>query len=266
MSNRPLYIYGLLCAAPDGLAQTLTEMKTPDGAGPAELIEAGPFIAVASPHDGSEVLQRRRNMLAHTRLLEASMPYTTVLPMRFGIVADQVPMFAEMLSQKEPEIRSQFETLDGSVELGLRIAWPRDAALSALAASEPSLRERHIVLAARGPEAHYQRIEFGRKVAEALDSRRKTAESALLEVLRPISRSHILRAAEEDVEVLRAEFLVAADRQSEFIEVTEAAVEACDFAAGAPAAVRCVGPAPAYNFVSLSLGSLQENDTAQKVA
>lgn len=262
----PLYIYGLMRGRPAALSDEVADLKTPDGASAPSLYHAGPVTLLASPHDASEVLQRRRNMLAHTRILEAAMAHTTILPMRFGIVADSLAAFTQTIEGKEEALAEQFQALEGCVELGLRISWPREAAMAAMAEAEPGLKEQHAKLAARGPEAHYARIDFGRQIAEMLDRRRKSEERALISALRPLVKSHILRAAEADVEVLRAEFLVAADAQTAFLEATETAVAASTFGGDTPAEIRCVGPAPAYNFVSLSLATPDRPEPAKSVA
>ena len=53
--------------------------------------------------------------------------------------------------------------------------------------------------------------------------------------------------------MLRAEFLISADAQAEFVTAVEAAAARLDFAPGAAPAIQIIGPVPMYNFVRLSL-------------
>lgn len=265
----PVYVYGLVTpGAAASLGPILPGLAALGGAPEVSLQDLGPVAALVSAHDGSEVLQTRRNMLAHTRVLEAVMPATTVLPMRFGIVADSPDALAASLAPRGDELTGLLVRFDGLAEYALRIGWDRDVAMRTLVAASPELRARHAALRDKGAEAHYARIDLGRAVAEALDRRRQAAEKTLLATLRPLAKDTILRAPEEDVETLRADFLLPGGAEAGFLAAIEAACARLDFAPGTSPRIRCVGPAPIYNFVSISLaqGPLPVQRRPQRVA
>lgn len=258
-SSETLYVYGLTKAAPNAdVFANLLSLKAVDGAGPPETRMIGDRSVICSPHDGRDIPRRRRNMLAHTRVLESAMAAGPLLPMRFGVVAASNTALQATLQANADSIEQHFATVSGCVELGLRISWPREKAFAALVNAEPSLKLRHAELQRRGAAAHYDWIDFGRRVAEALDARRKLAERLLLSRLRPLARDFVLRAAEEDNEALRADFLIEAQNEHAFVSAAEAECALCDFAKGTLPTIRCVGPAPAYNFVNLSLSPVLE--------
>jgi hypothetical protein len=247
MSGPALYLYALLAADP--------RLEPVEGLGraPVETLDMGACFALVSRHDGSEILQTRRNMMAHTRVLEAGMRAGALLPMRFGSVARDADTLRGFVAAHAGDIAAQLDRLAGCIEIGVTVGYPRDAALAALSTAEPALVAQQRALAGRGAEAHYARIELGRRVAETLDRRRKAAERAMLARLAPLARAHVLKAPEQDVATLRAAFLIAADDEPGFLDALSAAARESDFAPDAEPDIACVSPAPPYNFVDLRL-------------
>jgi hypothetical protein len=247
-----LYLYGLASGHAPGLADTLEGVTGLGGERPV-LLGLGGRAVIASPHECGEILQTRRRMLAHTRVLEAAMSAATVLPMRFGLVASDMADVEAMIAEHAVDIDTQLARIEGQVEIGLRIRFPREAALAALLADQPGLAAERDRLRGHGAGAHFERIELGRRVAEGLDRRRTEAQRQLAARIAPLCTDHVLRPPEEDVEVLRAECLLPADAEPGFAAAVQAAIAPCAFAPGAEAAIRLVGPVPPYHFVDLVL-------------
>lgn len=247
-----LYLYGLASDPGPGLAAALEGVDGLGGERPA-LLGLGGRAVIASPHECGEILQTRRRMLTHTRVLEAAMSAATVLPMRFGLVASDMADVEAMIAEHAADIDTQLARIEGQVEIGLRIRFPREAALAALLAERPELAAERDRLRGCGAGAHFERIELGRRVAEGLDRRRTEAQRQLAARIAPLCTDHLLRIPEEDVEVLRAECLLPADAEPGFAAAVQAAVAPCAFAPGAEPAIRLVGPVPPYHFVDLVL-------------
>lgn len=250
-----VYLYALV--SPGDALSDLARLTgvTP---GPVQAADAGPYRLIYGAHDGSDILPARRRMLAHTRVLEALMARTTVLPMRFGIVADDLAEAQRLVAAQTAAIAPQMERLGGHVEVGLRVAWPREAALAELLRADPALATERDRLMGRGAEAHFDRIALGRRVAEALDRRRTAAQHALLPAVRASCADHVLRAPEEDVEALRVECLVAEDGQDRLAAAVAEAAARLDFAPAAEPTVRVIGPVPPFHFVDLALSGTAE--------
>jgi len=247
-----LYLYGLASDPDPDLAATLEGVDGLSGERPA-LLGLGGRAVIASPHECGEILQTRRRMLAHTRVLETAMSAATVLPMRFGLVASDMADVEAMIAEHAADIDTQLARIEGQVEIGLRIRFPREAALAALLAERPELAAERDRLRGRGAGAHFERIELGRRVAEGLDRRRTEAQRQLAARIGPLCTDHVLRTPEEDVEVLRAECLLPADAEPGFAAAVQEAVAPCVFAPDAEPAIRLVGPVPPYHFVDLVL-------------
>ncbi|MDX8348471.1 GvpL/GvpF family gas vesicle protein [Cognatiyoonia sp. IB215446] len=246
-----IYLYGLANASCASLADCLNEI---DGLqGPLQQTRIGPWTLVHSEHDQEEIMPRRRLLLAHTKVLEAMLTTGTVLPARFGLVAHEMSQIERLIHSVYDKINAEFEKVSGAVELGVRVSFPRQAALAATLDAHSLLRQEREALQRKGTKAHFEIAAFGGKLAEEMDRRRGAAQTTLLNAIRPLVRDHVLRKPEDDTEVLRAEFLVDAEAQRSFEEAIANAAAALDFAAGEGPKINIIGPVPLCNFVNLNL-------------
>ena len=248
-----IYLYGLLEGTREDVTAAIAGAEGLQA--PVECSAIGPWFLVYSQHDDQEILPKRRLLLRHTQVLERLIAAGPVLPARFGLVARDLAHTTALIDAQSDLVAQEFDRVRGHVELGIRISFPREVALEATLAENKPLRDERDALAAMGPEAQFAIAEFGGRLADQLDRRRAHAQSVLLDALVPLVRSHVLSKPEDDTEVLRAEVLIAAHRQSAFIEAVETAASQLDFAPGAEPTVRIVGPVPMYNFVRLSLAA-----------
>lgn len=245
-----LYAYGVQRAEQ---AQPLDAGMTGLDGAPLSHVDAGGLAVLVSPIAVGEVRRTRRNMLTHLRLLETAMASGPVLPMRFGVIADDAEGLRAVIAPRRSELAALLDRHDGHAEFGLRITFPRDPALAALTAARPDLAARRAALAAEGIRARDALITLGQHVADGLEQRRKAAERTLMAHLKPLAADFVLRAPEDDVEVLRAEFLLPLSQADAFAAAATAAASALDFAPGTVPEMRLVGPVPPYNFVSIHL-------------
>lgn len=248
-----IYLYGLAEASPDDMRAALYGFSGLQA--PLEVTQFNDWVLVHSQQDDAEILPKRRLMLAHTRVLEQMLGVGTVLPARFGLVAASLAQTETLITARAPVIGEEFARIRGCVEVGVRIRYPRQAALDATLEENADLRAARDALRHKGPEAHFAIAEFGGKMADLLDRRRSHAQKTLLGILAPLAHNHVLRAPEDDTEVLRAEFLIKASEQDSFESAVEAATQDLTFAPGEEPKIQFIGPVPVYNFVRLSLSA-----------
>jgi hypothetical protein len=245
-----IYLYGLLeprhVAEPEFLAQL------GGVTGPVSVTDLGAARLVHGPAESSDILPRRRHLLAHAHVLEALTNGGTVLPMRFGMVADLSAITA-VLSEQAADIASQFDAVRGCAEYGIRVSFPREAALSATVAEDPALAAERARLAGLGPTGRMATADFGRRLAERLDRRRAAAQREFLSALADEFVAHVLRTPDDDVQTLAVDALVRDARAKGLAQRIETLARGSAFAPGAEPQVRIVGPGPAYGFVRLTL-------------
>lgn len=139
---------------------------TPGLQGTLQICGIGPWTLVYFDDDNAEILPKRRLLLTHTRVLEQMLTLGTVLPARFGLVADTLAKVEAMILAKAPTITQEFARVQGCFELGIRVNYPRIPALDATLAKDPALLRDRDRLARLGPEAHFAMAEFGGKLAD----------------------------------------------------------------------------------------------------
>jgi hypothetical protein len=212
-------------------------------------IAEGGLAAVVSGSPVVEYDNTRRNMMAHTIVLEEVMRDHTILPVRFGIVApSEAAVRQQLLVRRADELRRRLDEMDGHVELGLKAMWFENTAFGEVITENAAIRALRDRLANRAPEeSYYERIKLGELVEQALGRKREADSHAILAALRPVVAMAQVNPVISDRMVLNAAFLVAREREADFDRV----IQALDAAMGSRMMFKYVGPVPPYNFVNL---------------
>jgi hypothetical protein len=261
----PLYVYGL--AATGALAPDAALGEGVEAAA-VRLFAEGRLSALVSPlapdpAAGGQVAQTRRNMIAHTAVLERAMAGVakpgvakpgvaklgvTVLPVRFGTVAPDAAALARCIAGNATALGEALAEIDGRVELGVKARWREGVVYEEILAGNAALRELRDRLRGRpAGETYYERVELGRRVEAALAERRAAETAAILaDLARLAERELPLRAVEEDM-ILNHAFLVRRDQEARFDAQVQSLADRC----GGRISLRYVGPVPPYNFVRL---------------
>ncbi|MGF1544567.1 MAG: GvpL/GvpF family gas vesicle protein [Parvularculaceae bacterium] len=215
-------------------------------------VDIGELALIVSETTDDDILATRRNMLAHTRALEEIMGRGPILPFRFGIVAAPGEGAARAIASRESDLSRQLKALEGRYEMGVRITWNEKAAMNAVVADEPSLRAAYERLQGRSEtETHYERIELGRRVHDALSLRRASDADRFERELAGKALDWRRHETNDDFTVLSAACLVDAEAE----RAVSGALDALDAAASDVYAIKVVAPAPPFNFVDIDLGA-----------
>src|SRR3954467_1359969 len=160
------YVYGVISAGAAG--------GRPPGEGiddqPVELVERGELAALVSDAPRVPVKANRRNLMAHSRVLQSVIGERCVLPMRFGVVMpDRAAVEAELLGQNSDWLAAQLRVFETYIELDVRALCPEDELLRTVVRERPQLAELRESLRGRpGPATYYERIRLGELVAGAV--------------------------------------------------------------------------------------------------
>jgi len=245
MSDLAHYVYGLV--PPGQIVPTATGIE----AGAVRALPMGDLAALISDVPPGPVTRTRRNMLAHTKVLEAALAFGTVLPLRFGTIAPHLTALADCINANRSAFHAALDGVQGRVELGLRASWHKGLVYNEIIDRDPELRRLRDRLRSRSAtETYYERIELGRRVEAALAALRVTEAAMLTAELADLrDREADVTAAEDDMIFNRA-FLVRRDAEAAF----DAAVSRIAERHAARVALRYVGPVPPFNFVTMQAG------------
>jgi len=195
-----------------------------------------------------DVRSLRRDMKAHSAVLNRLAEEITVLPARFGVVLpDDHVLVQRFLEPQHDHLLQTLANLEGCVELTLRATYIENQVLREVVEQRPDLvgagggRSRSM--------AQESRIEAGRQVAAAIGELADADARWLLEALSPVVRDVQTRKPLTELNVLNASLLVERkslkkfDRRLEEIYTRESNRMQLD----------CVGPLPPFSFVDLRL-------------
>lgn len=207
------------------------------------------LAAVVSDSPIIEYDSTRRNMMAHTLVLEEVMEEFALLPVRFGTIAPVGDSVVErLLARRYDEFTQLLGQMEGRVELGLKAFWYEGAVFDEVVRENEAIRKLRDSLEGKSAdETYYERIRLGEVVEKALNEQRTQDEEAILSRIRPhVHKSRTNKTVSERM-VLNAAFLV--DRAKE--PVVDAAVRKLDEDFSERLMFKYVGPVAPYNFVNI---------------
>ncbi|NTU78730.1 MAG: GvpL/GvpF family gas vesicle protein [Chloroflexales bacterium] len=207
------------------------------------------LAAVVSDSPVIEYDNSRRNMLAHTAVLEEVMHEHTILPVRFGMVAPSVQAVREqMLRRRYNELDQLLCKMEGKVELGIKAFWYEDSIYKEIVAASPAIQQLRDALVGRSTDqTYYERIKLGELVETAMKARREEDAARIMDALRPLAVETRVNPTITERMVLNAALLVERVREPE----VDQAVQRLDAELGQRLIFKYVGSAPPYNFVNL---------------
>jgi hypothetical protein len=216
---------------------------------PVYTINHGRLAAAVSDSPIIDYERSRRNMMAHTMVLEEVMAEFDLLPLRFGTVAASAEAIeGQLLTTRYEELSSLLEEMRGRSELGLKAFWHEGAAFEEIVRENARVRKLRDTLQGRSlEESYYQRIQLGEEVEKALTAIRVRDEELILSRLRPFACNIKTNKIISDRMVLNAAFLV--DRKDG--PAMDEAVKQLDEEFSHRLMFKYVGPVPPYNFVNI---------------
>ncbi|MGI0117064.1 GvpL/GvpF family gas vesicle protein [Zooshikella sp. RANM57] len=176
------------------------------------------IAAIVSDLDKSRVRPDRRNIMAHREVLEQLMRQCNgVLPMRFGIVAQNSMAVKALMSANIMLIKEQMQRVWGQVEMGLRVTWDVDNIYEYFVATHPLLREARDSIMVGGREAsRAEKIELGRIFDQLLMEERKQYTDTVVDVLQDYCTEISVGTPKVNNEVMNISCLVKKDEQDDF--------------------------------------------------
>ena len=237
------YVYGVTRS---GVAGELPAAAGIEGR-PVGRIEHGPVAAIVSEAPPGPVKANRRNLLAHTEVLQKAVVSNCVLPMRFGVVMpSEEAVVRELLAAHEELLAEQLQTFDGLVELDLKITCPEDVLLRGILSERPDLEELRESIRGRPADATYfEQLRLGELIAGAVEEKRAALLRETLGRLERLALSTAVGDPAHEHMLVNVAFLV--DREA--VGAFEGEAESLARELGSSIRCKCAGPLPPFHFV-----------------
>lgn len=193
---------------------------------------------------------RRKDLLAHSAVLNALAAEGPVIPIAFGSAfpeRDQVVTEFLAAPGAGDALAERLEELRGYAQFQIRVRYLMDELLAGIVATNArisALRERTRGLSEA--ESYQDRVELGELVTRAVEARQSEDAETLLEQLTPLAKDSRLSSTSTSVPALSLAFLVADSNRARFESVAEKAAESMHDRA----VLELLGPLAAFDFVA----------------
>jgi len=208
------------------------------------------LAAVLSEAEEIEYDPIRVNLLAHTHVLEEIAREYPILPMSFGIIAENEEKVVELLKQNYLEFKRQLKMLQGKIELGIKVLWIEDAVAKEIESRGKNFQEFKKKIG--DPSARNDqnaKLEIGRLVESIVTEWEKKYGRKIYSSLKEIAVDSRLNQPIGIKMLLNSSFLVDKNKEKDFDKrVNELAQNYED-----KLKFKYVGPVPPYNFVNIKL-------------
>jgi hypothetical protein len=246
MSQQRKYIYGVI-------EEARPRQFSFPGIGEAEVytVNHENLAAVVSDTEFEEIDPTQRNVRAHTVVQDEVLREYTLLPMGFGMVANDWDDVRSLLEKNYHGLVREVKRLSGKIEVGLKVFWDQEAMMKELEGRSKELsRMKERMKAASSPEQVQSLMMQGGKLAErvAVSWKTKYAQPAY-EHLRELASDARVNNPVGVKNILNASFLIDRSRENEFQDE----VYKLDSEYKGRVNFKYVGPLPPYSFVNLKL-------------
>lgn len=215
------------------------------------------IMAVVSNSCVKEYSVSKQNLLTHEKAIEEVMKKWTVVPVRFGTIAESEEKVKKILEKERSKFRSLLEFLEGKKELGLKAMFSSGSASAGKEdIYDEILREFPDISALKEKiqklppaKTHYQRMEIGKMVESALKEKKDFYKEDILKSLEPLARKFKINKTYGERMILNAAFLVEEAGEKEF----DRQVDKLDEKYTDKIKFKYVGCVPPFNFVDLTI-------------
>jgi hypothetical protein len=190
----------------------------------------------------------RENVLAHERVNETVMHEHTVIPMSFGTIFKTREDIVELLRSAAEAFGDVLNKMQNKLEFGLKVLWDRDQAVREVEHDDEDIsRLKKEISSQKGP-TYFARMQYGRLIDSALQSRSERYVAEILDQLRDVSVASRINKPIGDKMIMNAAFLIARDQEAAFDAKVKMIATRFD-----KLTFKYTGPWPPYNFVNIRL-------------
>lgn len=211
-----------------------------------EVLPYGSVAAVVEPVD-SERPARRKDLLAHSELLNALVEDVPVVPVAFGSAfGERDQVVEELLASQHDQLVSMLDQLSGFVQFLLRVRYSMDDLLAEIVAADPRIEAlRDLTRDLPEEEGRSEKVQLGERVSRAVEDWMTADADWLVTQLAPQSTELRITGRSPAQPSMTLAFLVGQEQRQAF----EAAAETCAERMHKQAQLALQGPLAAFDFL-----------------
>lgn len=234
-----IYLYCITMAGPP---QEFGPLGIGGRGDPLYAIAADGLQAVVSDSPRERYPLYREFLLAHEKAIEEVMKSCTVLPVRFGTVAESPERVRVILQRERQTLLDLLRWLEGKKSLSLKAIFLEKYIFQEVIAQRPEIQRIR-----RQAGSRADLMEVGERVAAALEEEKEKHRQEALDLLEPLAEEVRHNNTIGDRMYLNDAFLVALPKEAEF----DRAVNALSDRYAGQVRFLYIGTLPPFDFVNL---------------
>jgi gas vesicle protein GvpL/GvpF len=191
----------------------------------------------------------RENVLAHQRVNETVMREHTVLPMSFGTMFKTREDVTAFLKSAYRAFSDVLDKMQNKLEFGLKVLWDRESVIREIETEDEDIHRLKNEIAAQKGSTYFARMQYGRLIDAALQSKSERYVNEIFDRLRDVSVAARANKPIGDRMIMNAAFLIERDREAEFDQKVKEIAAKYE----GKLSFKYTGPWPPYNFVHIRL-------------
>src|ERR671914_1185665 len=190
----------------------------------------------------------RENVLAHERVNEIVMRDNTVIPMSFGTIFKTKDDIVQLLRSAYDAFGDVLAKMRDKMEFGLKVLWDRESIIKDIEDEDEGIHRLKNEIALQKGSTYFARMQYGRAIDAAPQSRSERYGSEILDRLRDVAVASRINKPIGDKMIMNAAFLVSRDQEAAFDARVKSIAAEHD-----KLTFKYTGPWPPYNFVNIRL-------------
>ncbi|GGX31614.1 GvpL/GvpF family gas vesicle protein [Streptomyces lomondensis] len=248
------YVYGIIRASHSSLPQDMDGIGDPPR--PVRVLRQGELAAIVSEAP-EELRPKRRDLLAHHRVLDAAGADGVVLPMRFGSASPDDDTVTTVLAERAEHLLERLAALDGKAEYNVKANHNEEAVLHLVMADNDDVRMLAEANREAGGGSHEEKVRLGEMVTAAVQAREATDAELLQQALEPTAEA-VSVGPQSTGWLANLSFLVNRGSAEQFLTAVDGLRQEHPHLE-----LRVHGPLPPYSFVDTSASQQAEGSTAE---
>ncbi len=194
----------------------------------------------------------RDNSLAHQKAIEEVLNMHATLPVRFATVAEDEEKVRRILEKEHDRFKDLLGGIRDKIELGLKAVFKEELIYGVILEKYENIKKLKEKIAEFSPEkSHYQRMEIGKMVEDALQKEKDIVRDDILDALSPLAVEYKTNDTYGNMMIINAAFFVEKAKEKDFDEQ----IRLLDEKYGKRVTFKYVGPLPPFNFVNISINT-----------
>lgn len=210
------------------------------------------IAAVVSDAPMKKYRVSRENSLAHEKAIEMAMTEYTVLPVRFATVAEDEEKVKRILEKEHDRFKDLLGSIADKTELSLKAIFKEEVIYKDIQQKYENIKLLKEKIAPLAPEkSHYQRMEIGRMVEDALQKEKQIVKDDIINTLSTLAAEVKTNDTYGELMIINAAFFVEKEKETAF----DQQVQQIDDKYSEKVTFKYVGPLPPFNFVNIMINT-----------